>query len=384
MKIAFIVTSLNPGGAETMLVRLAGEIMRRGHAVVILAILPVSAESPLRRECQRRAIPVWELGTAGNPIRTLGRWLYRLWLTWQFGPDVIQGWMYHGNFVSTLLAALLGGRGQDYWSIHHAGVSRVELTRATWSLVRFSGALSHLSERVVFNCAARSIESHVSKMGYRRSTQCLLPNGFDLRDLYRDESERRKFRDKHGLNDGAVAVGLVARFHPHKDHNNFIRAAALAGQECSALVFVLCGSGISERNAELAAWLAESGLRNRVILLEHQTSIRTLLNGLDLLCVSSATEAFPLVLGEAMACGVPCVTTRVGDAPELVGDLGIVVEPGNPAQLAAGLLAMRGRIGREDDGFGSRLAQRIATNYGLDAMVERVLGTYGARRGIAI
>jgi len=93
-------------------------------------------------------------------------------------------------------------------------------------------------------------------------------------------------------------------------------------------------------------------------------------NALDLLCLSSAYgEGFPNVLGEAMACGVPCCATDVGDAALVLGDLGVAVPRREPETLAAGLAALLERLEREGEALRRACRARIVAHFSLERMV---------------
>ncbi len=91
-------------------------------------------------------------------------------------------------------------------------------------------------------------------------------------------------------------------------------------------------------NRELLTWIEQAGIAQRCLLLGPIGDMRGVFNALDLLVCASLDEAFPLVLGEAMACGVPCVTTDAGDAAWIVGDTGTVVPVGDSQALAREML----------------------------------------------
>ena len=111
-----------------------------------------------------------------------------------------------------------------------------------------------------------------------------------------------------------LIIGLVARWDSLKDHSMFIEAAAAVSREHEDIYFVLVGRGIEWETPELAALIRTAGLQDRMILLGERDDIPSLTAAFDIACSSSITEGFPTTIGEAMACGVPCVVTDVGDA----------------------------------------------------------------------
>jgi len=205
------------------------------------------------------------------------------------------------------------------------------------------------------------------KLGYRPRRWEVIPNGFDLATFKPDPEGGKRLRKEFDLASDAVLVGLIARFDPMKDHATFLSAAAAIVRSRPAVHFFLVGKGVRS----LANLIQFHDLTGRVELLDEQQHIHNLLQGFDLVCLSSASEGFPNVLGEAMACGVPCVTTDVGDARYLVDDTGLVVPPRDPDALAKALLDMidRGQAARQQLG---RLARdRIASKFSLTHTIKR-------------
>ena len=222
----------------------------------------------------------------------------------------------------------------------------------------------------------------------------VIPNGFDLGQHRPDEDTRRRMRQALRIEDGTILVGLVARVHPQKDHRNFVRAAGMLSRRYPDVRFLLCGGAgcagagdTSPRNAELVRMIEQEGILGRVLLLGQRDDVPAVLNALDLGTLSSSYgEAFPLVIGEAMACGVPCVVTDVGDCGHLVGDTGRVVPPRDPAALARAWeeLIELGTAGRSRLGRAARA--RVEEHFGLPhviaeyaALYRRLLGAPGVQ-----
>jgi glycosyltransferase involved in cell wall biosynthesis len=162
----------------------------------------------------------------------------------------------------------------------------------------------------------------------------VLPNGFDLDAFQPDPAARGSVRQELGISEETPLIGLVARFHPQKDHHNFMQAAAQLHARLPNVHFLLCGAGVTPENPALAQWVEEAGLRANVHLLGVRQDVPRLSAALDIATSSSSGEGFPNVVGEAMACGVPCVVTDVGDAALIVGETGRVVPPHDAQALA--------------------------------------------------
>ena len=162
-----------------------------------------------------------------------------------------------------------------------------------------------------------------------------------------------------------------------KDHGNFLAAAARLAPVYPELLFVLAGAGTDPANPALAGIIAAYGLRDRVLRLGERRDLERLYPAFDIVTLSSAFgEALPMVLGEAMSCGIPCVATDSGDAALVIGDAGIVVPPRDPAALAAGWhqLVALGPAGRQ--ALGERARARIVEHYDLDRVVPRYTALY--------
>ena len=156
-----------------------------------------------------------------------------------------------------------------------------------------------------------------------------------------------------------------------KDHKNFIRAAKILSRNHPNLLFVLAGKNIEDSNKQLRAWLIEAGLRETFLLLGEQQRMQYIFPALDIFRSFSAWgEGFPNVLGEAMACNIPCITTDVGDSKFVVGKTGIVVSPGSPEALATACsrLIRIGPIKRNK--IGKMARQRVMENYSINSVED--------------
>jgi glycosyltransferase involved in cell wall biosynthesis len=231
-----------------------------------------------------------------------------------------------------------------------------------------------LAARIVC-CSEASLRTH-KKLGYAAEKLEVIPNGFDLEQVKPDPAARASLREELGIPADTILIGIAARFHPHKDHGNFIQAAAGLHKQMPEIHFLLCGLDITWQNLRLAGWIESAGIRNCCHLLGLRQDMPRLFAGMDIATTSSRSEAFPIAIGEAMACGTPCVATDVGDSALIVGETGSVVAPGDPHALAEAWrkLVEAGPEVRHRLGIAAR--RRVQQHFALPAIVERYQAIY--------
>jgi glycosyltransferase involved in cell wall biosynthesis len=282
--------------------------------------------------------------------------------------------MYHANLVGAL-AARLAGNVPVVWGIHHSVLDPRVDKRRTMFVNRACALLSgKFPARIVF-CSQAAVRIH-KELGYHTKRLEVIPNGFDLEQVKPDPAARASVREELGVPAEALLIGMAARFHPYKDHRNFLRAAGQLRRKMPEVQFLLCGMNVDWQNAQLAAWIQEEGLRGCVHLLGARRDVSRLFAAMDIATTSSVSEAFPIAIGEAMACGTPCVVTDVGDSALIVGDTGHVVPPGDPQALAQawGRLIEAGPEMRCRLGMAAR--RRIQQHFALPSIVERYQAVY--------
>jgi glycosyltransferase involved in cell wall biosynthesis len=366
IKVTHLITCLEPGGAENMLYRV---LERTDRVRFTPNVISMMGKGTLGIRMERElGIPVRALGIRRgipNPAA-----LVRLsgWLKAD-RPSVLATWMYHANFLGSLAAKLAGGV-PVVWGLHHSRLDPgLEKRRTIW-IARACGWLSHRAASQIICCSQSTLREHL-RMDYDARKLEVIPNGFDLRSFAPDPDARGAVRQSLGIAGDAPMIILAARFHPQKDHRNFAAAAARVKQRFPDVRFLLCGDGVDPANTLLAGWLAEAGIAGRTTLLGKRNDVARLMAASDAACLSSVDgEAFPLVIGEAMACGVPCVVTDVGDSAFVVGDTGVVVPPQDPEALAEGLASVLALPEAARLALGARARRRILDHFELSHVVR--------------
>lgn len=371
MKIVHIITGLNVGGAEVMLRELLGQSGTLGAQSCVISLTDCG---PIGREIEAMGVRVLTLNmkrglpSAGGVFR-LARLLRRL------RPDVVQTWLYHADLIGGLAARLAGIRAL-VWGLHISFLDAPQSKKTTLLTVRAGAKLSHFLPRKIICCAHSTQQLHVD-IGYAREKMVTIPNGFDLHRFRPDTNARCTVRQELGLDEQIALIGLLGRFHPQKDHQNFVRAAKILSHKRPDVNFLLAGEGSEWKNPELARWIGEAGLQRRFHLLGRRADTSQIYPALDLLALSSTYgEAFPLVVGEAMCCGVPCVVTNVGDAALMVGGMGRVVAPKDPHALAEAWGEVLDLAPEEHCKLGRAARQHIAQHYEIGAIAGRYHALY--------
>ncbi|MEH1954844.1 glycosyltransferase family 4 protein [Nostoc sp.] len=365
MKIIYIITGLYTGGAEVMLYKLLSRIDRERFNPVVISLMD-------------RGIWGDRIATLGIPVYTIGikegkPKLANIWrlihIVRQLQPDLIQGWMYHGNLAAQFARLFLFKQVSVLWNIRHSLYSLDLEKPRTTIIIKLSAQFSNSATKIIYN-SQNSARQH-EKSGYCINKTCVIPNGFETDKFIPSDKAYLSVRSEFNIPENALLIGLIGRYHPIKDHFNFLQAAALLLKNYPNVQFVLAGNKVDWQNHILSELIHELGLVKQIHLLGERHDVPRLTAAFDIASSSSSGEGFPNVIGEAMSCGVPCVVTDVGDSAWIVSDTGKVVPPRDPEALANAWKALIdiGTEGREALGKAAR--QRVIECFSLDSVVDQ-------------
>jgi glycosyltransferase involved in cell wall biosynthesis len=366
MKIIYVTTGLDTGGAEIMLYNLLSRINRGCFNPVVISLR--------------------DRGTVGDRIAALGVPVYALDLQqgiptasaiWrlirivrQVKPDLVQGWMYHGNLAAQLVSIFCTQKPPVIWGVHCTIYSLALEKRLTATVIKLCSLLSKLPSKIVY--VSQISRSQHEGLGYCEEKSYVISNGTDNLQFVPSSEARLSVRTELGLPEKSLLIGLICRYHPMKDHANFLQAAALLIKEYPDVNFLLVGKGVELENQILNEFIQKLGIVKQTHLLGERTDISRLTAALDIASSASAYgEGFPLIVGEAMSCGVPCVVTDVGDSGWIVDKTGRVVPPRNAQALANAWkeLISLGSEGRE--ALGKAAHARVSEHFSLDSIVAQ-------------
>lgn len=371
MKVLHLVPALQTGGTEVFLAGLLPALQARG---VESTLVSLRAGGAVAGRLIEAGVRVQALGVGGYFSSALACARLRA-LARDHQPEIVHGWLYHGNVAASLARSAVPS-AHLLWSIRHSIVGRHQEKAATRLVIRLGAWMSRSVDRVIYN-AQNSARQH-ALAGFAAERTVVIPNGIDCAKFRPDAAARSCNRRAHGFEDEDRLVGIVGRYHPVKGHSLFVQAAAIAAREDPRLRFLMVGRGLGDDNPELGALLARSGVRDKIRLMNEQADVTGILNMLDVYVSASWGEGFPNVVGEAMACGVPCVVTDVGSSRELVGDTGTTVPPGSEQSLAAAIIELAGRPAALRLELGAAARDRVARLFSWERSVSAYAALYAS------
>jgi len=362
MKVLHVITGLEGGGAERQLINLL-----RGS---------------IAYQIQHDVTSLLDEGVYGADVRAAGAELHTLnmrrsWISpgallrlanliRRSRPNIVQTWLYHADLVG-LLAARLAGSTPVVWTLRSSELELRHYSKRTGHIVKALRRLSHWPAAIASNSMA-GMKTHLA-IGYRPRLTRVIPNGIDSSIFCPSASARYEVRAELGIGAETALIGCIARRDPMKDHLNVFKAFAGISGDTRLL---LAGNGTESDNHELSNQILSAGLApERVIRLGERRDANRVMAALDIAVLgSSFGEGFPNVIGEAMACGVPCVATDVGDSAAIIDQWGEISPPGNPQALAAAMSRLLALSSDERRALGLRARERIQREYPISKMLS--------------
>lgn len=366
MNILFLLRSLNVGGAERQLLLLASGLQQRGWSVKVAIFY---AGGPLDEEARTMGIQIVDL-------KRKGRWdlvpfFFRLVdLVKKERPDILHSYLQVPNIWSALVKLFLPAT-TVVWGIR---ASNIEWKNYGWQWQvtdKTESLLATIPDWIICNSTA-GLRHHVQK-GYPKNRMSVVHNGIDTMRFFPDRELGKKLRAEWGVQANQKLIGMVGRIDPIKDYPNFLHAAALLVQECPEVRFVCVGGGADIYVREYYELACSLDLQDVLLWTGEQTDMLHVYNAFDLFVLSSISEGISNVLGEAMACGIPCVATNVGDSDQLVGAVGEIVPARDSEALKQGMLNLLERIEKNGSSLNVQVRQWIIQQFSVAKLVSSTL-----------
>lgn len=363
-RILFLVRSLNYGGTERQLVMLATGLKASGVPVRVATFYDGGS---LRDELACHGVECRSLKKRSrwDVVRFSWRWI-RVVLDCR--PSVLYAFLGSANLMAIVAKPWLG-HTKIVWGVRASNMELKRYGRLDRLLYWIECRLSRFADLIVVNsCAGRD---YAIAHGFPSAKLIVIPNGIDVERFRPDRTARERFRKGLGVADAESLIGLVGRIDPMKGHATFLRAAAILLNERQDVRFICVGEGPETYRGTLLSLAGELELNGKVIWAGATGDMEAVYNSLDIVtCCSSYGEGFSNVIGEAMACGVPCVVTDVGDAKRIVGDAGYVVMADDPMALAEAWCKVLEIGDAERVKLGQHARERITQHFSLDRLIE--------------
>ena len=364
IKVLHLITDLDPGGAEIMLSKLLSAINPEAFEPLVVSL---TGTGLVGKQIEQSGVKILSLNMPKGRVSLKG-FLKLIKFLRREKPDILLTWMYHANLLGILSRPFLL-HARVVWNIRCSNVEFERYKKLTYWVMKVSAWLSSLPAIIIVN-SKKGRESHAA-LGYHPKKWEIIFNGFDLNRFTIDRSAGKEVRKELGIGDETLVIGLISRFDYMKDHETFLTAAQLLGGKYPDVCFLLAGEEVTAENKFFTPYLHDIKMKDRLILLGFREDIPRILNALDISTSSSSGEGFPNIIGESMACGIPCIVTDVGDSAFLVGETGILVPPRDPAALMEGWaeLIAKEETGRQTLGLAAR--DRISRLFSIEKITQQ-------------
>ena len=365
MKVVHIITGgEGRGGAEGALLRLInGTSKKVEHIVYTLLDMPEYNSDFKEADIVIQSLNIRSLKSFAINLYKLRKEIL------EYEPDIIQSWMGHSNFLFGLLGKTWGV--PVVWNIRQSRVTKKELGSKNYALMKASAKLSKLIPYKIINCSLKSIELHKQAGFY--DNFAYIPNGINI-----DSSDHKLIESQKNKE---FTVGHVGRYDPAKNHALFISSFNSFNKKHTQSRCIMAGTGISYENVVFKNKYAHLINASFTLLgqVHNRNDLFDIYKKMDCLVLSSITEGFPNVLIEAMSCGVPCISTDVGDAREIIADTGWIVPSEDQNALEKALEeAYREYLDFPEDWVARRekAYERVVENYSVEKMCERYIDVW--------
>ncbi|VVE01936.1 glycosyltransferase [Pandoraea fibrosis] len=372
MRIVLFVTGLQLGGAETQVADLARGFLARGHDVNLISLTGHCAidlpESPQLTLVELKASKTpWSLACA---LRRLVSHL-RAWR-----PDVVHAHMVHANLLARVARwfVRMPVLVTSAHSRHEGGRLRMLAYRLTdrWTdlttNVSDDAVAAFVAQRAAPAARIASVPNGIDTTRYRPDVQA--------RMQWRAAARTRESGSSDGPSDDRPIVLAAGRMVEAKDYPTLVDAFSHVHHEWPEAHLFIAGDG--PLRAAIQAHVDARGLGGAITLLGRRNDIAQWMCAADVYVMSSAWEGLPLVIGEAMASGLPVVSTDCGGVRELIGDVpgNALVPVGDSRTLGEALIRQLRADASVRHATGAANRERIVAHYSLDAVVTRWLETY--------
>ena len=375
MRVLHIISGLGQGGAETALYNLCAIWSRdksNEHIVISLTDNIFFDFDRLGISCyicpmKRGHNLLWQMLNLPRQILNLRRKIKTI------QPDIIKAWMYHACFFTYLTAS---AKLPQIWGIHSEKMR--SYNRISFHLS--AGLLPRLQKdsrpRKIIFVSNVSMKNHLVQ-GFAAEKATLIHNGIDTKKFSPSQKMRVNKRMELGIETDNFLIGNFSRFHKMKNHPLLANVFAEILKKHDKARLVLAGTSMDSHNTQLMALFSDPIFQGKTLFLGERQDMIALFNALDCYILTSHIgEAFPIVLLEAAACGVPAIANNVGDVGKLILDKQFFIESGQMQDFVHGIEKIMSWQNEELQQYASKSRQLVQDNFSIETTAEKYMNVF--------
>ena len=316
-KIVHIISGLQVGGAERSLFNICNSSLNDSFKQYVICL---GNKGYYSQKIEEIGLEIYHINfNSWHFVKSLIRFITVLK---KISPNIIQGWMNHGNFASILALLILNFKPIIYWNIRQSFYKNKNDLFYTKFLFLFNIVFSRIPKKIIINSNISKIQ--LQNFGFHVDSFKFIPNGFDSNYWVRDLSFRKLKRENLGIENLDFVIGYVGRYHPMKNIILLLKAFEIISINFPNSKLVIIGHKENDFN-KFEKQIFDRIPNNKIILLNQMYDINKYYSIFDLFTLCSVSEGFPNVLGEAMSCELCCISTNVGEASALLQDAGLII-----------------------------------------------------------
>ncbi len=368
-KILHVTTSVGPGGAENMMLNLVKQHDQKGRFESVIVTTNDTHPGSLREKLEQHARVIdLQLNTVLSPgfIKAFDRVIQ------QEQPQLIKVWEMDCGVVAGAVSKAMR-QIPVVWGIHVMGIPDHPSFGAIGQAVRrrIIGLGSWFCNDRIASCSHRSMTRLDQEFGFPGGRMEWLPNGIDVSRFIPSEERRTTLREELGIPANATVIGLVARRNPVKNLPLFFDSVSEMMQRNKDVHFLWSGGMPEDAEDEIAEAYRRLPDPDRMHLAGFRSQSENVYPALDICTLTSESEAFPMVLLEALACGVLGVSTDVGDAGLIIDECGGVAASHQPAAIVEQWEKLLRLPETEWNRLQQKGVQRIREDFSIERSAER-------------